>query len=43
MDLITAGRLTPVIDSTFDLRDAAEAQRRMESGAHFGKITLEIG
>jgi NADPH:quinone reductase-like Zn-dependent oxidoreductase len=42
MDLVTAGRLTPIIDSTFPLREAAEAQRRMESGAHFGKITLEI-
>jgi NADPH:quinone reductase-like Zn-dependent oxidoreductase len=43
MDLITAGHLAPVIDSRYALQDAAEAQRRMESGAHFGKITLEIG
>ena len=39
---ITAGNSTPVIDSTFALRDAAEAQRRLESGKHFGKITLDI-
>ncbi|HET6846994.1 MAG TPA: zinc-binding dehydrogenase [Anaerolineales bacterium] len=43
MDLIVSGVLAPVIDSTFALREAAEAQRRMESGLHFGKITLEIG
>ena len=42
MDLITTGQLTPTVDSSFDLKDAAEAHRRMESGAHFGKITLEI-
>lgn len=42
MDLITTGRLVPVIDSTFSLREAAEAQRRLESGSHFGKITLEL-
>jgi NADPH:quinone reductase-like Zn-dependent oxidoreductase len=43
MDLIAAGRLAPAIDSTFPLHRAADAQRRMESAAHFGKITLEIG
>ena len=43
MDLITAGRLAPVIDSSYALQDAAEAHRRMESGVHFGKIMLEIG
>jgi NADPH:quinone reductase-like Zn-dependent oxidoreductase len=34
------GRYAPVIDSTFPLRDAAEAQRRLEAGAQFGKIVL---
>ncbi|MFH1183890.1 MAG: zinc-binding dehydrogenase [Chloroflexota bacterium] len=43
MDLVTAGRLAPVMDTTFELEDAAEAQRRLESGKHFGKITLDIG
>jgi NADPH:quinone reductase-like Zn-dependent oxidoreductase len=43
MDLVVAGKLKPVLDQTFDLVDAAAAQRRMESGEHFGKITLRIG
>jgi len=43
MDLVTAGKLAPVLDATFDLEDAAEAQRRLEGGEHFGKITLNIG
>ena len=34
------GSYTPVIDSTFPLRDAAEAQRRLEAGSQFGKIVL---
>ena len=43
MDLVVAGRLTPVLDRTYDLKDAAAAQQRMERGEHFGKITLDIG
>jgi NADPH:quinone reductase-like Zn-dependent oxidoreductase len=43
MDLITTGKLAPVIDRTYALADAAEAQRRLESGVHVGKITLDIG
>ncbi len=43
MDLVVSGRLNPVLDQTFELRDAASAHRRMESGQHFGKITLNIG
>jgi NADPH:quinone reductase-like Zn-dependent oxidoreductase len=43
MDLVVLGRLRPVIDMTFELGDAAAAQRRMENGEHFGKITLRIG
>ncbi len=38
--LIEAGRIGPVIDSTFPLAQAAEAHRRMESGDHIGKIVL---
>lgn len=33
-------QLRPVIDSTFELAQAAEAFRRMESGAHVGKIVI---
>jgi putative PIG3 family NAD(P)H quinone oxidoreductase len=40
---VAEGRLKPVIDSVFPLADAAEAHRRMESGAHIGKIVLDIG
>jgi len=43
MDLVTAGKLSPSMDMTCELPAAAEAQRRLESGAHFGKITLDIG
>ncbi len=36
------GQLTPVIDSTFALADAASAHRRLEASDHFGKIVLEV-
>tara|TARA_B110000003_G_scaffold118063_1_gene120523 strand:+ start:335 stop:1324 length:990 start_codon:yes stop_codon:yes gene_type:complete len=40
--LLDQGRLHPVIDSTFDLTQAAEAHARMESSAHIGKIVLKV-
>ncbi|ALI55224.1 NAD(P)H-quinone oxidoreductase [Celeribacter marinus] len=40
--LIAAGRIAPVMDSRFALHDAAAAHAHMESGAHIGKIVLEI-
>ncbi|MBI4761456.1 MAG: zinc-binding dehydrogenase [Chloroflexota bacterium] len=43
MDLVVAGKLRPVMDSTFPLKDAARAQERLEKNENFGKITLEIG
>jgi NADPH:quinone reductase-like Zn-dependent oxidoreductase len=43
MDLIVSGRLKPVMDKTFPLKDAAAAQDRLEKNENFGKITLDIG
>ncbi len=40
---LDAGTIRPVIDSAFPLAAAADAHRRMESGAHVGKIVLTIG
>lgn len=40
--LLDAGRIAPVMDSTFGLGDAAAAHARMESSAHIGKIVLEV-
>ena len=40
---VEGGRLKPVIDSSFSLRDAARAHARMEGGEHVGKIVLEVG
>jgi NADPH:quinone reductase-like Zn-dependent oxidoreductase len=42
MDLIVAGKLKPVIDRTYPLRDAAAAQERLWRNENFGKITLDI-
>lgn len=36
------GRMRPVIDSVFPLRDAADAHRYMESDKNFGKIVLDV-
>ncbi len=41
--VIEEGRLRPVVDSRFPLERAADAHRRMESGAHIGKILLTTG
>ncbi len=42
LELVEAGKLKPVIDKIFPLKDAAEAQKRMEESKHIGKIVLEI-
>jgi len=39
---LDAGRCSPVIDSVFTLEQVADAHRRMESGAHIGKIVLRM-
>ncbi len=41
--LIEAGRLGPVMSSTFPLAEAAEAHRLMETNRHIGKIVLLTG
>ena len=42
LPLIAAGRVKPVIDSTFALDQAALAHARMESSLHIGKIVLTL-
>lgn len=42
MDLVVAGTLKPVIDTTYPLNDAASAQERLWRNENFGKITLDI-
>lgn len=37
-----ASHLRPVIDEVFPLKEAAEAQKRLEEGKQFGKIVLQI-
>jgi NADPH:quinone reductase len=40
--LIDEGKFSPVIDSTFPLKDAADAHRRIDDPAHIGKIVLVV-
>jgi NADPH:quinone reductase len=42
LPLIATGRVKPVIDSTFALREAAAAHARMDSSQHIGKIVLTL-
>jgi putative PIG3 family NAD(P)H quinone oxidoreductase len=39
---LEAGRIRPIIHSTFPLEDAAGAHRLMDSGEHVGKIVLKV-
>lgn len=41
--LLDAGKIGPVMDSEFDLADAAKAHARLESSGHIGKIVLRVG
>ena len=43
MALIVAGKLEPVLDKRFALKDAKLAHERLEKNEQLGKITLEIG
>lgn len=40
--LVEAGKIKPLIDSTFPLKEAAAAHARMESSQHIGKIVLTV-
>jgi NADPH2:quinone reductase len=40
--LIDEGKFSPVIDSTFPLKEAADAHRRINDPAHIGKIVLVV-
>ena len=40
--LVVAGKIKPVIDSTFPLAQAADAHRRIDDPAHIGKIILKL-
>ncbi|MFV0513706.1 MAG: NAD(P)H-quinone oxidoreductase [Jhaorihella sp.] len=40
--LLDAGRVVPVMDSEFDLADAAAAHERLESAGHIGKVVLKV-
>jgi NADPH2:quinone reductase len=40
--LVAAGKIKPVIDSTFPLAKASDAHARMETSQHIGKIVLTV-
>jgi len=41
-DLLEAGHISPVIDRAFDLEQATEATRQVESGHARGKILITM-
>jgi len=42
MSLVVTGKLNPVVDKTFSLKEARLAHERLERNKQFGKITLSI-
>jgi len=40
--LLSQAKIAPVMDSTFNMAEAASAHSRMESSAHIGKIVLSV-
>jgi putative PIG3 family NAD(P)H quinone oxidoreductase len=40
--LIESGRVRPVVHTTFPLARAADAHRELDTGAHIGKVLLEV-
>ena len=39
---LAAGKIRPVIDSTFPFQEVAKAHARMETSQHIGKIVLTL-
>lgn len=42
VDLIAAGKLTPIVTQTYSLEDVAQAHRDLETRRSFGRIALEM-
>jgi NADPH2:quinone reductase len=42
MPWLNDGRVKPLMDSSFPLKDASKAHARMESSQHIGKIVLVV-
>ncbi len=42
MPFVREGRLKPVVDRVFPLREVAEAHRYMSTRRHFGKVVLQV-
>jgi NADPH:quinone reductase-like Zn-dependent oxidoreductase len=42
MELVYAGKLRPIVDTSFGLKDARAAHERLAAGKQFGKIILEV-
>lgn len=40
---VTSEQLKPLIFKTYPIKNVAEAHKMMETGAHFGKLVLEVG
>lgn len=40
--LVAANGIKPVVDRVFPFAEAKEAYRHLESGAHFGKVVIEV-
>lgn len=43
LDLVSSGALKPVVDRTFPLAEAADAQKYLDDRAQFGKVCLTVG
>jgi NADPH:quinone reductase-like Zn-dependent oxidoreductase len=43
VDLVAGGKLKPVVDSVFEMKDLAQAHSRLESREGFGKVIVRNG